>query len=186
MAFLSLFNSDHTFIAPLAIIIIGRDVLLSLSAFYIRFTSLPHPVCLHILPRYLFIIPSSFFRKRSSAIGTFQYLRLKFILPSSARSVVRPQNPSLRIPKRGCFPSIGEHCLAAPSYGCDHRAPHSTIRSRNRAPESTVRQSAICYVPFAHMPCYRWTVAVTTIWSGLSYVFSKNAVRILSERRSRK
>lgn len=29
----------------------------------------------------------------------------------------------------------------------------------------------------------RWTVATTTIWSGLSYVFSKNAVRIISERR---
>ncbi|KAJ3563379.1 hypothetical protein NP233_g8979 [Leucocoprinus birnbaumii] len=28
---------------PLAVIIIGRDVLLSLSAFYIRYTSLPHP-----------------------------------------------------------------------------------------------------------------------------------------------
>lgn len=29
---------------PLAAIIIGRDVLLSLSAFYIRYTSLPAPV----------------------------------------------------------------------------------------------------------------------------------------------
>ena len=30
---------------PLAAIILGRDVLLSLSAFYIRYTSLPPPVC---------------------------------------------------------------------------------------------------------------------------------------------
>jgi cardiolipin synthase len=29
---------------PLATIIVGRDLLLSLSAFYIRYTSLPHPV----------------------------------------------------------------------------------------------------------------------------------------------
>jgi hypothetical protein len=29
---------------PLAAIILGRDVLLSLSAFYIRYTSLPEPV----------------------------------------------------------------------------------------------------------------------------------------------
>ena len=29
---------------PLAVIILGRDVLLSISAFYIRYTSLPHPV----------------------------------------------------------------------------------------------------------------------------------------------
>ncbi|KAF8645070.1 hypothetical protein AX16_008128 [Volvariella volvacea WC 439] len=28
---------------PLAVIILGRDVLLSLSAFWIRYTSLPHP-----------------------------------------------------------------------------------------------------------------------------------------------
>jgi cardiolipin synthase len=34
-----------TFIsAPLAVVIIGRDVLLSVSAFYIRYTSLPEPV----------------------------------------------------------------------------------------------------------------------------------------------
>jgi cardiolipin synthase len=31
-------------LVPLAIIIVGRDMLLSLSAFYIRYTSLPHPV----------------------------------------------------------------------------------------------------------------------------------------------
>jgi cardiolipin synthase len=30
--------------APLATIIIGRDLLLALSAFYIRYTSLPPPV----------------------------------------------------------------------------------------------------------------------------------------------
>lgn len=30
---------------PLAIIILGRDVLLSLAAFYIRYSSLPPPVC---------------------------------------------------------------------------------------------------------------------------------------------
>lgn len=30
---------------PLAIIILGRDVLLSLSAFYIRYKTLPAPVC---------------------------------------------------------------------------------------------------------------------------------------------
>ena len=27
----------------------------------------------------------------------------------------------------------------------------------------------------------RYTVAVTTVWSGLSYVFSKNAVKILKQ-----
>ena len=32
------------FKVPLAILILGRDILLGLSAFYIRYTSLPHPV----------------------------------------------------------------------------------------------------------------------------------------------
>ena len=31
----------------------------------------------------------------------------------------------------------------------------------------------------------RWIVATTTIWSGLSYIFSKDAVRIVSQRRRR-
>jgi len=30
---------------------------------------------------------------------------------------------------------------------------------------------------------FRYTVAVTTVWSGLSYVFSKNAVKILKQPR---
>jgi len=37
-----------------------------------------------------------------------------------------------------------------------------------------------------HLNClrvdHRLIVATTTIWSGLSYIFSKNAVRILSKR----
>jgi cardiolipin synthase (CMP-forming) len=34
----------------LATIIVGRDLLLSLSALYIRYTSLPHPVSYTTLP----------------------------------------------------------------------------------------------------------------------------------------
>lgn len=37
-------------LVPLATIIVGRDMLLSLSAFYIRYTSLPHPVSYITLP----------------------------------------------------------------------------------------------------------------------------------------
>lgn len=29
---------------------------------------------------------------------------------------------------------------------------------------------------------YRYTVAVTTVWSGASYVYSKDAVKILSQK----
>jgi hypothetical protein len=37
----------ETSVVPLAVIILGRDVLLSFSAFYIRYTSLPSPVRPH-------------------------------------------------------------------------------------------------------------------------------------------
>src|ERR1700722_15904773 len=36
--------SWFSFRVPLAVVVLGRDVLLSLSAFYIRYTTLPHPV----------------------------------------------------------------------------------------------------------------------------------------------
>ena len=39
--------STETLVVSLAAIIIGRDVLLSFSAFYIRYTSLPAPVRPH-------------------------------------------------------------------------------------------------------------------------------------------
>lgn len=32
----------------------------------------------------------------------------------------------------------------------------------------------------------RYTVAATTVWSGLSYVFSKDAVKILSDSKAKK
>ena len=38
-------HADSGDIVPLAVIIIGRDVLLSISAFYYRYISLPQPVC---------------------------------------------------------------------------------------------------------------------------------------------
>lgn len=41
---MTLLKRGITRIVPLAVIILGRDVLLSLSAFYIRYTSLPPPV----------------------------------------------------------------------------------------------------------------------------------------------
>ncbi|KAG6902547.1 hypothetical protein C0995_014936 [Termitomyces sp. Mi166 len=86
---------------PLAVIILGRDILLSLSAFYIRYTSLPEP------------------------INTALQLALMGI------TTVHPLLPfELGLSLTGL----------------------------------------------------QWTVATTTIWSGLSYVFSKDAVRLVSGR----
>lgn len=68
--------------------IIGRDVLLSLSAFYIRYTSLPEPVRLSVLlrsavPIYLL---AYYPRKHFCVTGTFQSPQRKFAQQKSARS----------------------------------------------------------------------------------------------------
>ncbi|KAF8511787.1 CDP-alcohol phosphatidyltransferase-domain-containing protein [Hysterangium stoloniferum] len=106
---------------PLAVIIIGRDVLLSLSAFYYRYSSLPPPKTFR---RYWdFSIPSAEVRPTEiSKVNTALQLLLMGV---TTISPLLPFNTTL---------SLG-------------------------------------YL--------QWIVAGTTIWSGLSYVFSKNAVRIL-------
>lgn len=112
----------------LATIIIGRDVLLSLSAFYIRYSSLPPP---KTLARYWdFSIPSAEVRPTTiSKFNTAAQLALMFA--------------------------------------------------------TTVAPIAPAYLS-VYLPEMQLLVAVTTIWSGLSYVFSKDAVRILSETRERR
>ncbi|TRM57913.1 CDP-alcohol phosphatidyltransferase-domain-containing protein [Schizophyllum amplum] len=108
---------------PLAVIIIGRDVLLSLSAFYIRYTSLPEP---KTMARYWdFSIPSA------------------EVHPTMISKV----NTALQLVLMGVT-------TVAPILPIDLADP-------------------LWYL--------QWTVAATTISSGLSYVFSKNAVRILGQ-----
>ncbi|KAJ8489812.1 hypothetical protein ONZ45_g13437 [Pleurotus djamor] len=109
---------------PLAVIIIGRDVLLSFSAFYIRYTSLPPP---KTFSRYWdFSIPSAEVRPTQiSKYNTFLQLAL---MGTTTISPVLPVDLSL--------PLTGLQLI----------------------------------------------VATTTIWSGLSYIFSKDAVRVLSKK----
>ncbi|KAG9224111.1 hypothetical protein CCMSSC00406_0006779 [Pleurotus cornucopiae] len=113
---------------PLAVIILGRDVLLSLAAFYIRYTSLPQP---KTFSRYWdFSIPSAEVHPTYiSKVNTFLQLAL---MGTTTISPVLPLD------------------LTASLTG------------------------------------FQWVVAGTTIWSGLSYVFSKGAVRVLSETRKPK
>lgn len=71
-------------LVPVAAIILGRDVLLSLSAFYIRYTSLPAPVSV------IFVVSnlsrdSTPARKRSRGTGTSPSLPQKCDLPRLAR-----------------------------------------------------------------------------------------------------
>ncbi|KIK90885.1 hypothetical protein PAXRUDRAFT_831298 [Paxillus rubicundulus Ve08.2h10] len=109
----------------LASVIIGRDVLLSFSAFYIRYTSLPAP---KTFQRYWdFSIPSA--EVRPTAISKF--------------------NTAAQL---------------ALMFG------------------TTVAPIAPAYLS-VYLPETQVLVAVTTIWSGLSYVFSKDAVRVISATR---
>ncbi|EIW75086.1 hypothetical protein CONPUDRAFT_132023 [Coniophora puteana RWD-64-598 SS2] len=109
---------------PLAVIIIGRDVLLSLSAFWIRYTSLPVP---KTFSRYWdFSIPSAEVRPTFiSKVNTALQLGLMGITTVS--------------------PLLSGYWLGLTEL--------------------------------------QWMVAATTIWSGLSYVFTKDAVRIISSTR---
>ncbi|KZT69317.1 CDP-diacylglycerol--glycerol-3-phosphate 3-phosphatidyltransferase [Daedalea quercina L-15889] len=110
---------------PLAVIIFGRDILLSLSAFYIRYTSLPPP---KTFTRYWDMsIPSAEVHPtRISKINTLLQLSLM------ALTTVSPVLPV----------DLG-----------------------------LVLQAS------------QWVVATTTIWSGASYLFSKDAVRIIASKR---
>ncbi|KAF9466149.1 CDP-alcohol phosphatidyltransferase-domain-containing protein [Collybia nuda] len=113
---------------PLAVVILGRDVLLSFSAFYIRYTSLPEP---KTFSRYWdFSIPSAEVRPTAiSKVNTALQLGLMGV------TTISPLVP---------------YAMGVPLQG------------------------------------FQWIVATTTIWSGLSYIFSKDAVRIVSERRQQK
>jgi len=110
---------------PLAVIILGRDILLSFSAFYYRYISLPPP---KTFARYWnFSIPSAEVHPTGiSKVNT----ALQLVLMTA--TVFNPILP----------------------YDLD--APLSALQ---------------------------WVVAGTTVWSGLSYVWSKNAVKILSKKR---
>ncbi|KIJ65529.1 hypothetical protein HYDPIDRAFT_110630 [Hydnomerulius pinastri MD-312] len=112
----------------IAAVIIGRDVLLSLSAFYIRYTSLPAP---KTFQRYWdFSIPSAEVRPTTiSKFNTAAQLALMFA--------------------------------------------------------TTVAPIAPAYLG-VYLPEMQILVAATTIWSGLSYVFSKDAVRVISETRKQR
>ncbi|KAI0166229.1 hypothetical protein GGR57DRAFT_445924 [Xylariaceae sp. FL1272] len=111
----------------LAVIILGRDVGLAISAIYYRYISLPPP--------------KTFVRYWD------------FSLPSAE---VRPTT----ISKYNTFLQLG------------------LMGATMVAPVVAIDVSAA-------MSAFQYIVATTTIWSGLSYVFSKDAVRILSESKEK-
>ncbi|KAJ7281369.1 CDP-alcohol phosphatidyltransferase-domain-containing protein [Mycena rebaudengoi] len=113
---------------PLTVVILGRDALLSLSAFYIRYTSLAPP---KTFARYWdFSLPSAEVR------------------PTTISKV----NTALQLVLMG----------------------------------ATTASPLIPLEVASGLQALQWVVGTTTIWSGLSYLFSKDAVRLVSSKSKRK
>ncbi len=69
-------------VAPVAVVILGRDILLVLAALKIRYTSLPPPVRVQF---YVNDSTASCLRKHSPGIGISPFLQPKSVQPKSAR-----------------------------------------------------------------------------------------------------
>lgn len=139
---------------PLAVLILGRDIALSISAFYFRYASLPPPVC-----------------------RTFP---IPYLLPTNARQLVR-RKPS---PATGISPSRPPLSTPPPSRNTipSCSSCSSELRLSRRWFRGTSRRLLrLCSAFPSSLPhaeneliervaWRRWIVAGTTVWSGLSYV----------------
>ncbi|KAJ5600305.1 hypothetical protein N7450_001372 [Penicillium hetheringtonii] len=142
----------------LAVIILGRDVGLAISAIYYRWISLPPP---KTMARYWdFSLPSAEVKPTEiSKINT----ALQLVLVGSA--IALPVVPETIITAW----HLSEAMTGFHTY--DHRVWRTGLPVR----------SAVLK-PHAG----RYLVAGTTLWSGLSYVFSNNAVKILTKEEIQK
>ncbi|TEB36597.1 hypothetical protein FA13DRAFT_1705905 [Coprinellus micaceus] len=120
---------------PLAVVILGRDVLLSLSAFYIRYSTLPPP----------------------------RFQAVTFSLQKTWSRYWDMGLPSAEV--RPTMVSKVNTALQLLLMGVTTTSPLLPI-------DLDLALQGL-----------QWTVATTTIWSGMQYLFSKDAVRIISKNR---
>lgn len=156
----------------LAVIILGRDVGLAISAIYFRWISLPPP---KTMARYwdfslpsAEVYPTTISKVRSCKLlfATLLYSTLLYALLTSLS--VLQLNTALQLGVVGA-------CMAHPliSGGADWDAALQAAQSVPPRP-LPLRRSLTSMR-------YRYTVATTTVWSGLSYVYSNDAVKILKQ-----
>ncbi|KAI9594867.1 CDP-alcohol phosphatidyltransferase-domain-containing protein [Syncephalis fuscata] len=112
-------SMQHLLPVPLAVLIIGRDIGLVVSAFYYRYRTLPPPFTIS------------------------RYFNVGIASASVHPSMISKVNTALQVALVGVS-------LAYPVIGLEVNAP---------------------------LVALQWTVAATTIGSGLGYVFAKNTVR---------
>ncbi|KAJ6024607.1 hypothetical protein N7540_005404 [Penicillium herquei] len=158
----------------LAVIILGRDIGLALSAIYYRWISLPAP---KTMARYWdFSLPSAEVKPTEiSKINT----ALQLVLVGSAIGL--PVLPEAFISAWHLQEAMtGFQALVGTALLGQLREVPSTYDHRVWRTGLPVRSAVL--KPHAG----QYLVAGTTIWSGLSYVFSKNAVKILSNEEIQK
>ena len=112
-------------LVPVAAIILGRDVLLSLSAFYIRYTSLPAPVGLPLLVQSSSRDPSLSPENVPEVLGLFH--------PFSGSAADPDQQgqgylPHFCVVAREIDHSVGQHRAAVASHGNRNRQSDPSVR----------------------------------------------------------
>ncbi|KAB8254694.1 hypothetical protein BDV32DRAFT_142641 [Aspergillus pseudonomiae] len=146
----------------LAVIILGRDVGLAISAIYYRWISLPPP---KTMARYWdFSLPSAEVKPTTiSKVNT----ALQLLLVGSA--IALPVVPEAIIDAW----NLKEAMTGFHTY--DHRVWRTGLPVRSAVLKPHAGRLVVGYL-----------VAATTIWSGMSYVFSRDAVKILTKEEVQK
>lgn len=131
---------------PLAVLILGRDVLLGMAAIYYRYISLPPP---KTFARYWdFSLPSA--EVRPTGISKVNTVLQLFLVGWT---------------------------MSKMAFGAD-----ISILGSQQALEAmwyAIRSFLECSHTFLIPVQYRYIVGSTTIWSGASYIYTKDAVKIL-------
>lgn len=146
-----LFNPAYHFVVWIAVIILGRDVGLAISAIYYRWISLPPP---KTFTRYWdFSLPSA--EVRPTTISKYNTaLQLGLMGMTTVAPVIPAIDMTLPL---GIMQYVFSFSFALPFK--------ETIITLNKTNSSN-----------------RYVVAATTIWSGASYIYSKDAVKILPHK----
>lgn len=149
----------------LAVIILGRDVGLGIAAVYYRWISLPPP---KTFSRYWdFSLPSAEVRPTTiSKYNTFLQLALVGL---TMVAPVAPVDLASSLAVMQWVPPPNSECYI---FLC-------------HVPDPCGRGGFPVVLCRAADSLGRYVVAATTVWSGASYVFSKDAVRIIGESKSK-
>ena len=139
---------------PLATLILGRDISLAVAALYYRYASLPAP---KTMARYWdFSLPSAEVHPTTiSKLNTFLQLGL--------------------IGATMCLGLMSDPSLGSSISSASPAAASSLVSSLDSVREALGGEEGVRMM----MRWFQGTVAATTLWSGLSYAFLKDAVKIL-------